>query len=184
MAGHLWTISNSISVLRVVLVIPLGFSLLGDFEGHRWWASGIIVVAVISDFLDGYLARKLHQVSEIGKIIDPLADKISIGGLVIFLVILGNVPLWYAAVVLIRDLLILIGGIHIRTKKKIIAQSNWPGKVAVSFVALYLLLSVTLIDSMETVRLAALWASLVTMAFSLAVYAQRLFIGRAVKQNN
>ncbi|MBI2620526.1 MAG: CDP-alcohol phosphatidyltransferase family protein [Ignavibacteriales bacterium] len=180
MAGRIWTISNSISAFRVALVIPLGITLLGESETDRTWAVVIIVAGILSDFLDGYLARALHQVSEVGKVIDPIADKIGIGALVVFLVLLEDIPLWYALVVLVRDLLIVIGGVYIKKKKKIVAQSNWPGKIAVGMVAAYLLLSVPRLENLEMLRLLALWLSLVTMGFSLVVYAQRLLIGRAV----
>ena len=73
-----FTISNLFSASRIFLVIPMGYCLVLDFPYHRLWTAGIIVIAVATDFLDGFLARKLHQVTDLGKIIDPLADKIGI----------------------------------------------------------------------------------------------------------
>jgi CDP-diacylglycerol--glycerol-3-phosphate 3-phosphatidyltransferase len=178
MDDRIWTISNGISIARVLFLIPLAYCLFGTFDSHRLWAVGVIVVAVLTDFLDGYLARKLHQVSEMGKIVDPIADKIAVGFLGIFLVVLGDIPVWYVVVVLIRDGLILAGGIYIKKKKNIVTQSNWPGKFAVSSIALYLFFSTFGLESLETAKGYALWLSIVLMTFSLVIYAKRLFIGR------
>ena len=180
MTDRIWTISNGISIARVLFLIPLAYCLFGSFENHRLWAAGVLVVAVLTDFLDGYLARRFHQVSEMGKIVDPLADKIAVGFLGVFLVALGDIPIWYIVVVLVRDGFILAGGIYIKKKKNIVTQSNWPGKFAVSSIALYLFFSTMLIDSLEPVRTFSLWLSVFLMTLSLAVYAQRLFIGRLV----
>jgi len=182
MAQRTWTLSNVISLSRVALLAPLAYCLLTEFEHNREWAVGIVILGVLSDFLDGYLARKLHDVSELGKIIDPLADKAAVGVLALLLVLLGDIPLWFFVVAVIRDLMILAGGIYIRRKKNIIAQSNWPGKVAVNFIALYLLLSALQWESLEGLRTFALWASLAMMSLSLFVYTRRLFIGRAVER--
>ena len=182
MPDRIWTISNSISITRVLFLIPLAYCLFGEFDHHRLWAAGVTAVAVLSDFLDGYLARRLHQVSEMGKVVDPLADKIAVGALGVFLTVLGDIPVWYVIVVLLRDGLILAGGIYIRKKKNIVTQSNWPGKFAVSAVALYLFFSTLSIDSLESVRTYSLWLSIALMLFSMIVYAQRLFIGRTVTE--
>ncbi len=180
MDDRIWTISNGISITRVLFLVPLAYCLFGTFENNRLWAVGVIVVAVLTDFLDGFLARKLHQVSETGKIVDPLADKIAVGVLGLFLVILGDVPLWYVIVVLARDGLILAGGIYIKKKKNIVTQSNWPGKFAVSAIALYLFLSTFGSESLDTAKTYALWLSVVLMTFSFVIYARRLLIGRDV----
>lgn len=182
MVERVWTISNTISMSRVLLVAPLGYCLLTEFEGNRLWAAGIILIGIVTDYLDGFLARRLHQVSEVGKIIDPLADKIGVGMLALFLVVSGDVPLWYFLVIIVRDAFILAGGIYIRRKKSIVTQSNWPGKIAVTGIALVLLLSTLRVPSLEDPRVILLWASVAVMVFSLAVYAQRLFIGRAVER--
>lgn len=182
MTDRIWTISNSISISRVLFLVPLAYCLFGDIENNRLWAAGVIVLATGTDFLDGFLARRLHQVSEMGKIVDPLADKIAVGTLALFLVILGDVPIWYVVAIILRDVLILAGGIYIKKKKNIVTQSNWPGKLAVSAIALYLLFSTMMIDSLETWRMYSLWLSVAIMVFSLIIYTQRLFIGRQVPQ--
>ncbi len=180
MPKRVWTISNAMSVSRLLLLAPLAYCLFGDFEGHRFFAAGFIAIATVTDFLDGYLARRFHEVSEVGKIVDPLADKIAVGTLAVFLLILGDIPLWYVIAVLVRDVMILAGGIYIRSKKSIVTQSNWPGKIAVSLIAFYLFLSTILVESLEGLRTASLWMSVAMMVLSLGIYMQRLFIGSNV----
>ena len=175
------TISNFLSASRIFLVIPMGYCLVVDFPYHRLWTAGVIGIAVATDFLDGFLARKLHQVTDFGKIMDPLADKIGIGIYAILMAWTGNVPLWFVVFVLLRDLLIFSGGVYIQRKKKIVPQSNWPGKIAVALVALVFFLATIQGNTSGEFFSFALWASIVMMVLSMASYAQRLFIGRNVE---
>lgn len=174
---RLWTFSNVMSASRVLLPIPLWYFLFEVPEGGRLGAAVVILFAVLTDFLDGYFARRLHQVTEAGKIFDPVADKIAVGFLAVFLVVLGDLPLWYVVVIVARDLLILAGGIAIRAKKKIIPQSNMMGKVAVTLVAAVLFLATVRVDSLRLLQDLLLWSSVVVMAISLGVYVGRMFVG-------
>lgn len=177
MSNRILTLSNAISALRVVLVAPIAVYLLSGIPEDRIIAAWLILFAIATDFLDGYLARKLHQVTELGKIIDPLADKIAVGTIAILLAITGDISLWYLGIVLARDLFILAGGIFINRKKRIIPQSNWPGKIAVTIVAAYLYVCLLRMESLAGIGESLLWFSLFMMAVSTVSYAQRLFIG-------
>jgi CDP-diacylglycerol--glycerol-3-phosphate 3-phosphatidyltransferase len=176
-----FTISNFLSASRVFLVFPMGYCLVSDFPYHRLWTAGIIIIAVATDFLDGFLARKLHQVTDLGKILDPLADKIGIGIYAVLMAWIKDVPVWFVVFVLLRDLLIFIGGLYIQRKKKIVPQSNWPGKIAVTMVALVFFLTTIQLDAFNTLFTYMLWASVGMMLLSLISYAQRLFIGRNIE---
>jgi CDP-diacylglycerol--glycerol-3-phosphate 3-phosphatidyltransferase len=173
-----FTVSNLLSVSRILLIIPAGYCLITEFSHHRWWAAVIVLLAVSTDFLDGFFARKLHQVTELGKFIDPLADKFAVGFYALLLLWTGDVPLWFVAFVLVRDLLIFLGGVYIKSQKGIIPQSNWPGKIAVNFIAVVFFLGTIRMESLELVRTIAVWGSVVMMTWSSVSYAQRLFIGR------
>jgi len=177
MLQRIWTLSTVLSFSRIFLLAPLAYFLFSAVPHNREWAACILVLAGITDFLDGYLARLLHQVTDFGKIIDPIADKIAAGGGSLMLVAVGAMPLWFVVVMVARDLLILIGGIYIKSKKNIITQSNWPGKVAVTSIALVMLLSALAVPSLEEFRQVAIWASVFLMAFSFFLYVQRLFVG-------
>jgi cardiolipin synthase (CMP-forming) len=178
MPQRIWTVSNLLSCSRVVLLAPLAYVLFSDIPHRQSWMVVIIVVAGLTDFLDGYFARKLHQVTELGKVIDPLADKITAAGASVLFVLVGSLPLWYLIVVVLRDLLILIGGIYIKSKKNIVPQSNWPGKVAVFFIAVVLLLSALDGPGVQGIKDFIIWISVLLMAASFTIYVQRLFVGR------
>jgi CDP-diacylglycerol--glycerol-3-phosphate 3-phosphatidyltransferase len=173
-----FTVSNLLSVSRILLIVPTGYCLITEFPHHRWWAAAIMLAAIATDFLDGYFARKLHQVTELGKFIDPLADKIAVGLYALLLIWTGDMPIWFVVFVLVRDVLIFFGGVYIKKKKGIIPQSNWPGKIAVNFIAVVFFLSTIHVESLEILRAIAVWGSVVMMTWSLMSYAQRLFIGR------
>lgn len=177
MLQRIWTISNLLSFSRVVLLAPLAYFLYADIPNSRVWAACVIVVAASTDFLDGYLARRLHQVTDFGKILDPLADKIDAGVSALLLVAVGALPVWYVVVVVVRDVLILMGGIYIKTKKNIITQSNWPGKITMCSIALVILLAVLGMPALEGFLKVMIWLSVLMMVVSMVVYVQRLFVG-------
>lgn len=99
-------IANIITVVRI-LMAPLFFVLLVLDDGHdgglRVWAAVIFVVAILTDSLDGFLARRQNLVSDFGKIVDPLADKVLTGGAFIVLSVLGELPWWVTIVILVRE---------------------------------------------------------------------------------
>ncbi len=176
------TISNFFSASRIVLIFPIGYCLIAEFPHHRLWTAGLIAAGIGTDFLDGFLARRLHQVTDIGKIIDPLADKIAVGAYAILMAWTGDVPLWFVVLVLLRDLLIFFGGIFILRAKKIVPQSNWPGKIAIGLTALVFFIATIQVEFLMRLFSAALWASVVMAVWSVWAYARRLFIGRNIEQ--
>ena len=178
MLQRIWTVSNLLSFSRVVLLAPLAYVMYSDIPNRQAWMAAIIVLAGLTDFFDGYLARQLHQVTELGKVIDPLADKVTAGGAAVLFVMAGLLPLWYLMVVVLRDLLILIGGIYIKARKNIVTQSNWPGKFAVFFIAVVMLLSALESPPLEGLRQFMIWFSVALMGVSFAIYVRRLFLGR------
>jgi cardiolipin synthase len=96
-----------ICVTRIALVAPIVWALL---NGRYPLALGLVVVAGLSDALDGYLARKFDWRTQLGSLLDPAADKLLIASTFVTLTWLGFIPLWLTAVVLGRDLLI-VGGV-------------------------------------------------------------------------
>jgi CDP-diacylglycerol--glycerol-3-phosphate 3-phosphatidyltransferase len=132
----------------------------------------------ISDLLDGYLARKLNQVSELGKIIDPLADKIAVVGIVIVLFLQGRVETWFFIVVIARDLLIVLFGLYLKSKSKIVLMSNYPGKVAVFSIGLIILLTVFNTGSFELLQKVIsylYYISVILIIYSLYLYLMRFY---------
>ena len=178
------TISNILSASRAVLVIPIGYCLVSDFQYNRYYALAIVAFAIVTDFLDGFLARKLHHVSDLGKFLDPLADKIGIGVYAIIMAWTGDVPLWFIILVLVRDAVIFSGGVVIKLKKKIVPQSNWPGKISVSLIAWVFFLGTIQVDPSSLIYKISIWVSVGMMIWSVWSYGKRLFIGRHVEVKN
>lgn len=123
-------------------MIPVCYFFLTDFENSKYIILGILLLMYVTDLLDGYFARKLNQVSELGKIIDPIADKFAVGVIAILMFIKGLIPVWFIIIVIFRDLLILIFGLILKRKKKIVLMSNYPGKIAVFTIGLALTFSI------------------------------------------
>lgn len=172
-----WTFPTILSASRIAFLIPLSICLFSEFEHHRLWAGAVIILGVATDFLDGFLARRWREVSELGKIVDPLADKISVAALAVMLVLLGDLPAWFFVLLIVRDGAIVLGGSYIRKRKGIITQSNWPGKVAVTFVALLLFVLTVQVQELNVFVPLLLWSSVLLLILSSGIYVQRLFVG-------
>jgi CDP-diacylglycerol--glycerol-3-phosphate 3-phosphatidyltransferase len=128
----LWTASNVVSLVRIVLTVPIVLLLQ---SGRTFEATVMCFVAAVTDYVDGWLARRTHTVSEWGKIIDPVADKVLVGVVVTAMVWLNMLPLWFVVAVLARDLIILVGGIILRSRVDVVVPSDWTGKFTVGFIA-------------------------------------------------
>ncbi|MEO5931657.1 MAG: CDP-alcohol phosphatidyltransferase family protein [Candidatus Kapaibacterium sp.] len=165
-----WTLSNIISALRIVLAIPTAFVLVA---GMRWTAVALCLAASLTDVLDGYIARRYNEISDLGKILDPLADKAFVGMLVVVLLIQHQLPFWLVAVVLGRDLLILLGGLAVERRTGVVLPSNYPGKAAVVALSLMLVLVIIGADPMAIDILMAI--ALILLAISLYLYGKRAF---------
>lgn len=98
-----WTVPNALSVLRL-LGVPLFLYLVLVPEADRW-ALGLLVASGVTDWLDGYLARRLNQMSVVGQILDPVADRLYILAVVIGLALRDVIPWWLAVSLPLRDAL-------------------------------------------------------------------------------
>ncbi|WP_435735624.1 CDP-diacylglycerol--glycerol-3-phosphate 3-phosphatidyltransferase [Cellulosimicrobium sp. PMB13] len=103
-----WNSANIVTMVRILLVPVFAWALVvdgGDSVTWRLVATGIFVLAAASDRLDGYLARRYELVTDLGKLLDPIADKLLIGtALVLLAWPLGELPWWVPVVVLVREL--------------------------------------------------------------------------------
>ena len=136
-----FNLSNLLSFIRLLLVIPVWF-FIDNFpdQNFRYLVVATGIFAVITDVLDGYFARKLNEITEVGKIIDPLADKVLIGFVIIRLFLLGEIPAYYFFMIVARDLLILIGGLLIAHRTKFVLPSDYIGKATVIAISIVLLM--------------------------------------------
>ena len=102
-----WNVANAVTIARIALVPFFVIALLaadGESVGWRLTATAIFLVAAASDRLDGYLARRDNLVTDLGKLLDPIADKLLIGSGLIGLSMLGELPWWVTVVILVREL--------------------------------------------------------------------------------
>ncbi|HLB01148.1 MAG TPA: CDP-alcohol phosphatidyltransferase family protein [Bacteroidota bacterium] len=175
MKGTVRTLSNALSLLRILLAIPITFSLLLDTPDGRAVAIVLILAAGITDFLDGYVAREKGEITEMGKILDPVADKIAVGAVALVLALQGRVPVWFLAAILVRDGLILAGGYYLSRKTSLVLQSNMLGKWTAGALALTLLAAI--FDPLLTgaVQVILIGVSSSMIAASSVSYALRFF---------
>ncbi len=138
---NIFTLSNMLSMLRLLLAVPIWF-LIKENSVHQVNIDAFIVcvIASMTDVLDGYIARKRNEITEFGKIIDPLADKIAVGAVVIKLYLINLIPSYYLSIVVARDLLIFIGGIYTTRKIGKVLPSNILGKITVINIGVIILL--------------------------------------------
>ena len=92
--------------MRIVLVAPILMLIL---KGNFGWALALFWLAGFSDGVDGYLAKRFQWHTRIGALLDPIADKLLVAGLFITLAYTGDIPVWLAAVVILRDVIIVVG---------------------------------------------------------------------------
>ncbi len=103
------TVPNALSAIRILL-IPAFVVLLLD-EGTRLAGFVLLGAVVSTDWVDGYIARRTGQVTELGKLLDPIADRLALAAALITLVVTDLFPLWAALVILVRDLAVLVAGL-------------------------------------------------------------------------
>jgi CDP-diacylglycerol--glycerol-3-phosphate 3-phosphatidyltransferase len=167
-SDKIWTYSNGLSMLRAALTIPSAILL---WQGHNYFAYAVGILAYITDLLDGWLARKLNEVSEMGKIIDPLADKIYVAVITTILVIQGALPLWFVALVIARDFVIMLAGIYLARRTGFVMPSNMPGKIAVF--CMIVMMSCAVLGAPPIAVTASMAASGVMLLVSSALYITR-----------
>ena len=122
-------LANKLTVIRIML-IPLFIVLL--LKGYYYWAGVIFIIASVTDFFDGYIARKYDLISNFGKIMDPLADKLLVTSAMICLVQLGNIKAWMVIVILAREFLIT-GLRAVAAGEGVIIAAGFSGKLKTVF---------------------------------------------------
>jgi len=100
------TAANIITIIRIVLVPFFLVILLTEMQNKEFIAFAIFIIAAVTDALDGYVARKYNEVSDLGKFLDPLADKLLVTAALIALVYLQEVETWVASIIILRELFI------------------------------------------------------------------------------
>ncbi len=139
-----WSVPNLISIVRIVLV-PVFVVVLLAAGSHadpmRWIATALFVVAISTDSLDGHLARSRNLVTDLGKILDPIADKALTGAALVVLSVLHELPWWVTIPILVREIGITIWRFAVLSKRVIPASKGGKTKTVLQSVAITLALA-------------------------------------------
>lgn len=123
------TIPNILTIIRLFMMPVFLLVYFSSAENAHMWAMAVLVFSFITDVLDGFIARTFNQTSNLGKILDPIADKVMQITVLLCLALYKQSLMWVVIFVFIKDILIGIGAIYMHTRGYI-AQSNWFGKIA------------------------------------------------------
>ncbi len=174
---------NKLTVFRMVLILPFVVLLLGGYEGWGWFtalfgavgpytdyiALAIFVIASLTDLLDGKIARKYNLVTNFGKFMDPLADKLLVCSAMICLTAMGRIPAWIVIIIISREFVISGFRLIASDNGRVIAASYW-GKFKTTFQMVMVILMIADIPALSLVTWIVMWISLILTVVSLIDY--------------
>jgi len=161
------TLPNWITFSRLLGIPFLLYGLYNPTDQAKWICLTIFLIAALTDWLDGYLARKLNQISELGKFLDPLVDKLLVFAPLLVLVELGKIPAWGVFIILARE--IAIAGW--RVSQTIITGANIWGKLkTISQILAISLLIAPLPEAWQITAFITFWVSVGLTVISGVIY--------------
>jgi CDP-diacylglycerol--glycerol-3-phosphate 3-phosphatidyltransferase len=172
------TLPNLVSLSRVVLVPYVLYLFYQQRPQTDRVAFALALVALLTDYLDGYLARRLGQVSKWGKILDPVADKICVAAAAVVAVDLRDYPLWVMILIILRDVAILSGGLYIVKRRGLVMVSDLWGKITVVVLSASILVYLV---NLEVGKLPLLYLAVAAIVVSSLQYSFRF--RRAIIEN-
>lgn len=163
---------NKLTILRVLMIPFFVLFMLVDITGtaDKWIAVAIFVAASLTDFLDGYIARKYNLVSNFGKFMDPLADKLLVSAAMICLVEMGRLPAWIVIVIISREFIISGFRLIASDNGVVIAASYWGKFKTVFQMAMIIVLICNLGGVFGIIETVLIWISLILTIVSLVDY--------------
>ena len=165
-------IPNILTIIRFILIPFIYISVLSK---HYLAALIIFTISALTDVLDGYIARKYNYITDIGKLIDPLADKLTQVSLLLSLALLKILPWWIFAIVFIKELVLVISASVLYSKKDVVVYSKWYGKLATTL--FYLAIVCSLIINQFNIQFAfridlyLYYLAILATVFALIMYA-------------
>ena len=174
---------NKLTVFRMVLIFPFVILLLGGHEGWGWFtalfsgisgytdyiALAIFVIASLTDLLDGKIARKYNLITNFGKFMDPLADKLLVCSAMICLTAMGRIPAWIVIIIIAREFVISGFRLIASDNGRVIAASWW-GKFKTTFQMVMVILMIANIQALRFATDLVMWISLILTVVSLLDY--------------
>jgi len=178
-----WNLPNAITVVRILLAPVFFWMLLAD-DGRdgwlRWAAAALFIIAIATDGIDGHIARSRGLVTDLGKILDPIADKLLTSGALVCLSILGELPWWVTAIIVVREVGITVWRlVELRRGNVVPASSGGKLKTIVQSIAI----SFALVPLWTVLGEWIHWVNgiLMTAAVILTVWSGLLYVRDAVR---
>ena len=164
------TTANKLTIMRIALIPVFLVVLYLDFAGARWWALGIFIVACLTDFADGYIARHYNQITNFGKFMDPLADKLLVCSAMICMISTGQLEAWFVIIIIAREFIISGFRLVAADSGIVIAASYWGKFKTVSQMFMVIVLIMDLGGVFDAIGTVLIWASLILTIVSLVDY--------------
>ncbi len=162
------TLANLISLLRALLTVPIIYTLQNPF--WRTYTFILIVLAILSDALDGFFARRAHEVTHFGKWLDPIADSVVILTVAAYLVLQEQFPAWFFFFYLVRYVTIAVPAIYLLNHVHFVLNSNWYGKWAAGISAMAIFFHIFPIYFLDWLPHVSLLVATSLLALSWLVY--------------
>jgi len=170
-SNRVWTLANVISVVRLMAIPVFLYLVILD---RLVVAFVLLVVAVLTDFVDGMVARKMNQITRLGQFLDPFADRLFIAATAVALALQDVVPWWFVVAVMLRDALLGIGGLVMSRYGHATLPVKWWGKV--STFGLLFVLPLFLLGAIVAHYGSSAWSEvLLTIAWPIAIAAVVLY---------
>ena len=161
---------NKLTMFRVILIPFFVVFLLVDITSvDRWIALAIFIVASLTDLLDGKIARKYNLVTNFGKFMDPLADKLLVCSALICLVALERIPAWMVIVIIAREFIISGFRLVASDNGVVIAASYW-GKFKTTFQIIMICLMIADLEELQLLTMIVTWVAVILTVVSLVDY--------------
>ncbi len=161
---------NKLTMFRVILIPVFVVFMLMDITAHdKWIALAVFIIASLTDLLDGKIARKYNLVTNFGKFMDPLADKLLVCSALICLVALERIPAWIVIVIIAREFIISGFRLIAADNGVVIAASYW-GKFKTTFQMVMICLMIADIEALLIVTSVVMWIALALTVISLIDY--------------
>ena len=174
---------NKLTVFRMILIVPFVLLLLGSYHQWAWFtaifggiltyahyiALAIFIIASLTDLIDGKIARKYNLVTNFGKFMDPLADKLLVCSAMICLVEMGRIPAWIVIVIISREL-IISGFRLVASDKGVVIAANYWGKFKTTFQMIMVCLMIANIEQISLLTNIIMWIALALTVISLIDY--------------
>ena len=179
-------IPNILSTIRLLMVPLFAWIFFSDIPNNGFWAVAVFIAAGLTDILDGYLARRNNWITDVGKILDPFADKLMQCTVLICFYIKEIIPIWLMLIYVGKEFLMLVGSLFIFRRKRVVVKSNFFGKMAVCvfYASIAVLVGLRLLAAPEVQAAATPFICIIMLDFALLALVQYFFCYIKAKQTN